>query len=210
MQKILTTLLSALILTSCAIDNKRSNPKATTSRKPEPPANFAQFKDIPIPENAKMDLDRTLLFGGSDAWIGRLYFTAPYNAAGIFDFYMAEMPIFGWNEITAVRAEQSKMTYKRGNRIATIEIRPSSASGSAVSFTVSPYKMPKFPNSSPKKPNYMSKSFNEINPQAGNIEGISEKSNAGSLKIGDASNVFHKSKSKGVGAPPPGYQNPEI
>lgn len=138
MRKILIS-IAVLILTSCAVDNQEmSRMDAASAYKDGPPPQFSQFKDIPIPEDSKMDLERTLLFGSENDWIGRLYFIAPYNAGGIFDFYVAEMPLFGWQQLTAVRAELSTLTFKRGNRIASIEITPSSFNGSVISFTVSP------------------------------------------------------------------------
>lgn len=88
-----------------------------------------------------MDLGKTLLLGGEDAWIGRLVFGAPYSSSGMFDFYKAEMPKFGWREITVVRSETSVMTYQRQGRVATVELTPSSVAGTTVRFTVSPEGM---------------------------------------------------------------------
>ncbi|MCK5296102.1 MAG: hypothetical protein KAJ75_04365 [Alphaproteobacteria bacterium] len=103
-----------------------------------PPPAFAQFTDIPIPDKAIMDLDKTLLLGSSNAWIGRLVFSAPYNTSGMFDFYMSEMTKFGWHEITVVRSESSVMTFKLDARIATIQLNNVGSNASRVSFTVSP------------------------------------------------------------------------
>ncbi len=102
----------------------------------QPPPNFAQFKDIPIPEKASMDLKRTLLFG-SDPLIGRLVFNAPYNQTSVFDFYMLEMPKFGWKEITVIRSQNSIMTFERDNRIATIQLSSVAVGGTDVLFDIS-------------------------------------------------------------------------
>ena len=99
---------------------------------------FAQFNDIPIPEKATMDLKSTLLLGGSSAWIGRLVFTAPYTLNGMFDFYMSEMPKFGWKEVTVVRSKVSVLSFTNLNRVATIQLEPDMVNGTIVSFTVSP------------------------------------------------------------------------
>ena len=99
---------------------------------------FAQFNDIPIPEKATMDLKQTLLLGGSSAWIGRLVFSTPYSLNSMFDFYMSEMPKFGWKDITVVRSKISVMSFTNKSRIATIQLEQDLVNGSIVSFTVSP------------------------------------------------------------------------
>ncbi len=103
--------------------------------------NFAQFREIPIPENATMDLERTLMFG-NDPLVGRLAFKVPYNQANMFDFYMQEMPKFGWNELTSIRATNSYLTYQKDTRMATIQLRSTSLSGTEVLFDVSLTKNP--------------------------------------------------------------------
>ena len=98
--------------------------------------NFAQFREIPIPENATMNLDKTLLFG-NDPLIGRLAFKVPYNQANMFDFYMQEMPKFGWREITVIRSANSFLTFSKGNRVATIQLSTTAVSGTDVIFDIS-------------------------------------------------------------------------
>ena len=105
------------------------------------PANFAHFIDIPIPKGSMMDLYKTKLFGSDDYWIGWLYYSAPYNAGGMFDFFIEEMPKYGWKQLTVVRSKNNVMTYQRGKRIATIQLFPSSVNGTEVSFIVSPVGM---------------------------------------------------------------------
>lgn len=98
--------------------------------------NFAQFREIPIPEKATMDLKKTMLFG-NDPLIGRLAFSAPYSQSNLFDFYMQEMPKFGWREVTVIRAENSFMTFSKENRVATIRLASTAVSGSDVIFDIS-------------------------------------------------------------------------
>lgn len=142
--KILTFLFSlAIIFSSVActsgaplMSSSKNTDEVTGETKAIPPS-FAQFSDIPIPEQAVMDLKRTLVFGGQNSWSGRIVFTAPYSQGGLFDFYMAEMPKFGWQEITVVRSQMSIMTFKHANRVATIQL-DGDTSGTEVAFTVSP------------------------------------------------------------------------
>lgn len=99
---------------------------------------FAHFNDVPVPAGADMDLERSLVLGERDAWIGRLVMAVGMNPGKAYDFYFGEMPRFGWTPVTTVRAETSVMTYARGGRIATIQIWGKTITGSAVSMTISP------------------------------------------------------------------------
>lgn len=111
-----------------------SSPDAGTTSEP----NFSQFSDIPIPAGADMDLERSLVLGEQDSWIGRLVLAVGTNPGKTFDFYFGEMPRFGWFPITTVRAETSVLTYARADRIATIQVQGRTLTGSTVSMTISP------------------------------------------------------------------------
>jgi hypothetical protein len=108
---------------------------------------FAQFSDVPVPTGAKMDLERSLVLGERDAWIGRLVMTVAANASRTYDFYFSEMPRFSWSPITTVRAGTSVLTYSRGNRVATIQISGRTLGGSDISMTISPKGSPAGPSS---------------------------------------------------------------
>lgn len=99
---------------------------------------FAQFPDIAVPGGAKMDVERTLVLGTRDAWIGRLAMTSGGGVTSTYDFFLREMPKFRWQEITAVRSEVSVLTYARDDRVATVQIRPRTLGGSLIDVTVSP------------------------------------------------------------------------
>lgn len=105
-------------------------------------AGFTTFPDLPMPTKADMVMDRTLVFGGDESWIGRLVIATPYSAHDMFSFYQREMPRFGWEEVTSIRAEISVQTYSRGERVATIQIQRDTLHGSEVAVTVSPRGAP--------------------------------------------------------------------
>ena len=137
---LLTGMICALTLSAC-FETTHIEPSFRTESTSatgglQPPPSFAQFKEIPIPEKSTMDLKRTLLFG-SEPLIGRLVFSAPYNQTSVFDFYMLEMPKFGWKEITMIRSQNSVLTFARDNRIATIQLSSTAVSGTDVLFDIS-------------------------------------------------------------------------
>ena len=101
---------------------------------------FTQFTDIPVPDGARMDADRTLMLGQGDSWVGRLVINVRWaSGPDLFDFYKAQMPAFKWQEISSVRAAISVMTWQRGDRIATVQIEETTLGlGAEVILTMGP------------------------------------------------------------------------
>ena len=102
---------------------------------------FAQFQDIPIPENSMMIVEKTLLLGEKENWIGRLVITNPTQPAKAFDFFKQKLTNYDWVEITSVRSTTSVLTYSLNKRVMTIQIEPIKFSNkyqSTISITMSP------------------------------------------------------------------------
>ena len=104
---------------------------------------FTRFPDLPVPEGADIDLDRTLIFGAGEDWFGRLVIDVSHSANDMFDYFKRELPRFGWEEVTSVRSAVSVLTYARQERIATIQIEGSKFRGSNAVITVSPRGRPR-------------------------------------------------------------------
>ncbi|WNJ99592.1 hypothetical protein L2D14_17220 [Thalassospiraceae bacterium LMO-JJ14] len=104
--------------------------------------NASIFPDIPIPEGANMNVDKTLVVG-TDNWFGQLALSAGQSPVVMFDFYRNRLPQFGWNEITSVRAPTSVLTYDREDRIMQMQITGSTLRGSEILITVSPRGTPR-------------------------------------------------------------------
>lgn len=115
---------------------------------PAQPA-FAQFSDIPVPAGANMDLQHSLVLGEAESWVGRLVMSISEPAGRMYDFYFREMPRFNWSPVTSVRAETSVLTYTKGERVATIQIRNRAIGGATVSMTISPRGKPMRPAPAP-------------------------------------------------------------
>jgi hypothetical protein len=57
----------------------------------------------------------------------------------MYDFYARQMPSFGWKPLTYVRADTSVLTFSRGDRVATLQIKPRTMMwGSEIRITMSP------------------------------------------------------------------------
>lgn len=99
---------------------------------------FNRFPDIPVPSGANMDVKRTIVFGGGESWFGQLGLDTQHDSDSMFDFYKQELPGFGWQEITSVRALVSVLTYERQGRVLSIQLEKATLSGSKATLTVSP------------------------------------------------------------------------
>lgn len=140
-------LVSALALGACSSGlSKVMAPDAGKKDQKSPTqASFTRFPDLPMPVKAELEMNKTLVFGTNDAWIGRLVISSSHGQNDMFDFYKQEMSGFGWQEITSIRSETSVMTYTRGDRVATIQFADATLKGTRVTITVSPKGAEKFP-----------------------------------------------------------------
>lgn len=99
---------------------------------------FTQFDDVPIPADAFLNLEESLILGTEGGWIGRLSLEVGYEMPDIYGFYIEEMARFGWEQLTTVRSKITTMTYRLDTRVATITLVPVRGSATAVDFTVAP------------------------------------------------------------------------
>lgn len=146
LNKIIVIILIAVFQTSCAsnIDtNSLSNLNRTLDSKNSNSVKqtFTEFQDIPIPDNSTMNVDKTLLLGEKQNWIGRLYLNSPLQPMEVFNFFKLNLTKFDWEEITSVRSTISVLTYSQKERIMTIQIAPvsySTKNSSTVDIVMSP------------------------------------------------------------------------
>jgi hypothetical protein len=127
--------LAALLVAACAQDAQVGAGKGGQP-------GFAQFSDVPIPTGADIKMDRSFIFGAADAWTGRVVLTNSFNVGSMYDFYKANTPKYGWEEITSVRSAVSVLTYTRGERVLIVQIQGRTLWGSEVGLTVSPRGAP--------------------------------------------------------------------
>ncbi len=130
--------LAACVAASACTSQVDIAPATGASEPSATRVSFARFPDLPLPSEADINLDRTLVFGGNDTWIGRLVINASGDPNDIFDFFKQKLGGYGWEEITSVRAAVSVLTYTRQERVATIQIQSRTLRGSEVTITVSP------------------------------------------------------------------------
>lgn len=131
-------LSSALLLSACAPGQAITGPSSPDQTSGTLPSNALPVTDVPVPAGAKLDAEQSLIMGAQDKWLGRLVIRVDMLPTEAYNHFSKGMAGFGWNVITAVQARISSLTFQRAERVATVQIEPSSLTGVLVSITVSP------------------------------------------------------------------------
>ncbi len=135
LKKYILSLCFILAVVACSTEERQ--PITGMDGSAIPPA-FANFPDMPFPNQAYVDLGETKALGSGHNWIGSIVYTAPYTPSEVFDFYVSEMPKLGWIEVATVRARVSHMTYIKERRAVQILIEMDSSDSSMVTVTAIP------------------------------------------------------------------------
>ena len=126
--------LSLLAVSACG---NRTNLQAVQSD--QPLSNTQLLTDIPIPTNATMDNERSLVLADRDHWVGRVVMRFWQSTSELTSFYQAQMPGFGWEPVMSVTSATSILTFTHGDHAATVQIEDSTMGlKTQVSITVAP------------------------------------------------------------------------
>jgi hypothetical protein len=131
-------LTATLALASCESSTPIEPTTAGTPGSGDVEQTYALLTDIAIPQNARLDIERSLILGERDRWTGRIILKVSQAAPRLVAIYQNQMPGLGWQPVTAVQAETSVLTFTRGERAATVQITGSTLGGSTVSVIVAP------------------------------------------------------------------------
>jgi len=97
---------------------------------------FSPISDVPIPKDAELDAERSLILSGKNDWTGRLFMISTISATEACAFFTAEMPRFEWSPIMTVQSAVSVLTFTRTGRAATVQIERRALGGSLITITV--------------------------------------------------------------------------
>ena len=123
-----------LTLTQCSLSPE--DPKVTTAADAYGTAELVQ--DIAHPRNIKIHYKDSMVLGPKNAWVGRLIYETSEDTHFMWDFLQAEMQKLGWVQLSAIRSKISILVFKRGNRVATVQLRERLIYGSHLTFDVAP------------------------------------------------------------------------
>ena len=126
--------LAVAALLAVAAAGCGSLPGTATSREVSDPGKY--LPDLPLPDGTKIDLERTLILGGTPDWTGRVAGVTPLSEEDLIKHFREQLGKGGWKLVTIARSKSSLMTFTNATRAATIEVSPAGGFGGSSAFTV--------------------------------------------------------------------------
>ena len=118
--KFLAVTVGLMLLTSCA--NMQAMIEKQTQEEKELSVDQKLQVSIPIPDNSKYLINKTVIFGEGNKFSGILYLQHNESADDTVSFYRKNMIADGWSEIGIVRSHFILVNFEKENRFATIKV----------------------------------------------------------------------------------------
>ena len=134
--RFLTITLTSLFLSSCA--NMQAMLESQAEEQKEISVEQKLQVSIPLPENSKYLVNKTVIFGEGIKFSGILYLQHDETADDTVSFYRKNMISDGWSEIGIVRSRFILINYQKENRFATIKVMRGMFDNSESEITIGP------------------------------------------------------------------------
>ena len=133
-------LVAGLSLAACATSSPPKaadgGPEGSAAAAAVEQAKVLQITDIPLPRDAKVNGDASLVIGTNDRWLGRVVLKSGMTSVEAYNHFFLGMPRAGWTLLSAVQGKVSILTYTNGDRIATVQIEGGAMGGGATATIV--------------------------------------------------------------------------
>jgi len=98
------------------------------------------FNQMPLPKDARISPDKSLILGEGDNWAGRIELSSSMESLEASAFFTAEYPKHGWQLISSTKAKLSILVFSSSSRTLTLEITEGGplAAKSMIVMTVAP------------------------------------------------------------------------
>lgn len=83
---------------------------------------FSNITDIPLPESANIDMNKSMVMGGNNVWTGHLVYYTNKPQAEVVDFINSHMQNDNWTKISELRGKETIISFMKKKRVATIRI----------------------------------------------------------------------------------------
>jgi len=136
--KKLLSLLAFLFISSCATtDNLGDLSKRFDDVKK---IETLLFNQMPLPKDARISPDKSLILGEGDNWAGRIELSSSMKPLEASAFFNTEYPKHGWQLISSTKAKLSILVFTSSARTLTLEITEGGqlAAKSMIVMTVAP------------------------------------------------------------------------
>ena len=106
---------------------------------------------IPLPEDSKYLISKTVIFGEGNKFSGILYLQHDKSADDIANFYRKNLISDGWSEIGIVRSRFILINFEKENRFATVKVIRTMFEKSESEITIGPKSSTQLEKSLEKK-----------------------------------------------------------
>ena len=98
------------------------------------------FNQMPLPRDARISPDKSLILGEGDNWAGRIELSSSMEPLEASAFFTTEYPKHGWQLISSTKAKLSILVFTGSTRTLTLEITEGGplAAKSMIVMTVAP------------------------------------------------------------------------
>ena len=98
------------------------------------------FNQMPLPKDARISPDKSLILGEGDNWAGRIELSSSMESLEASAFFITEYPKHGWQLISSTKAKLSILVFSSNTRTLTLEITEGGplAAKSIIVITVAP------------------------------------------------------------------------
>ena len=131
-------LIAVILLTSCATtDNLGDLSKRFEEIKK---IETLLFNQMPLPKDARISPDKSLILGEGDNWAGRIELSSSMEPLEASAFFITEYPKHNWQLISSTKAKLSILVFTSSSRTLTLEITEGGplAAKSMIIMTVAP------------------------------------------------------------------------
>jgi len=111
------------------------------------------FNQMPLPKDARISPDKSLILGEGDNWVGRIELSSSMEPLEASAFFTSEYPKQDWTLISSTKAKLSILVFTNNTRTLTLEISEGGplAAKSMVVMTVAPKVQKQFTPPDTKK-----------------------------------------------------------
>ena len=98
------------------------------------------FNQMPLPKDARISPDKSLILGEGDNWAGRIELSSSMEPLEASAFFTTEYPKHNWQLISSTKAKLSILVFTSNTRTLTLEITEGGplAAKSMIIMTVAP------------------------------------------------------------------------
>ena len=80
------------------------------------------FNQMPLPKDARISPDKSLILGEGDNWVGRIELSSSMEPLEASAFFTSEYPKQDWTLISSTKAKLSILVFTNNTRTLTLEI----------------------------------------------------------------------------------------